>query len=152
MIVFSKRDCPLVWKLVEYTFNNWTYLCKDVLAKEANKVSMQVKIGIRFHRAEITYFEIKRLPICSRQADSASRLYAKVFTFDKSSSIKYIICQKLRNSNGNTFSFIPHIRYFSYHLSIAASKTRSLTTLFSTKMRREETLSQEHKHPCLSNL
>ena len=21
VIVFSKRDCPLVWKLVEYTFN-----------------------------------------------------------------------------------------------------------------------------------
>ena len=44
---------------------------------------MQVKIGTRFHRAEITYFEIDRLPI-----DSASRLYAKEFTFDKSSSIK----------------------------------------------------------------
>ena len=80
--VFSKRDCPLVWKLVEYTFNNWTYLCKDVLAKEANKVSMQVKIGIRFHRAEITYFEIDI--ICSREADSGSRLYSKEFTFDKS--------------------------------------------------------------------
>ena len=26
--VFSKRDCPLVWKLVEYTFNHETYLCK----------------------------------------------------------------------------------------------------------------------------
>ena len=22
VIVFSKRDCPLVWKLVEYTFNH----------------------------------------------------------------------------------------------------------------------------------
>ena len=49
---------------------------------------MQVKIGTRFHRAEITYFEINRLPICLRQAYSASRLYAKEFTFDKSSSIK----------------------------------------------------------------
>ena len=56
--------------------------------KEANKLSMQVKIGTRFHRAEITHFEIKRLPICLRQADSASRVYAKEFTFDKSSSIK----------------------------------------------------------------
>ena len=45
------------------------------------------------------------------------------------------IHQKLRNSNGNTFSFIPHVCYFSYHPSIAASEARSLTTLFSTKMR-----------------
>ena len=53
---------------------------------------------------------------------------------------KQIMCegitihQKLRNSNGNTFSFIPHVCYFSYHPSIAASKARSLTTLFSTKI------------------
>ena len=60
--------------------------------------------------------------------------------------------QKLANSNGNTFSFIPHVCYFSYHPSIAASEARSLTTLFSTKMRGEETQSQEHQHPCLSNL
>ena len=39
------------------------------------------------------------------------------------------------NSNGNTFSFIPHVCYFSYHPWIAASKGRSLTT-------------QEHQHPC----
>ena len=43
--------------------------------------------------------------------------------------------QKLANSNGNTFSFIPHVCYFSYHPSIAASEARSLTTLFFTKMR-----------------
>ena len=49
---------------------------------------MQVKIGTRFYRAEITYFEINRVPICLRQADSASTLYPKEFTFDKSSSIK----------------------------------------------------------------
>ena len=42
---------------------------------------MQVKIGIRFDRAEI-YFEINRY--CLRHADSASRLYAKEFIFDKS--------------------------------------------------------------------
>ena len=28
------------------------------VAKEVNKLLMQVKIGIRFHPAEITYFEI----------------------------------------------------------------------------------------------
>ena len=53
------------------------------VAKEANKLYMQVKIGIRFHRAEITYFEINR--DCTL---TSSRLYAKEFTFDKSSSIK----------------------------------------------------------------
>ena len=30
MIIFSKIDYPLVWKLVEYTFNHYTYLRKDV--------------------------------------------------------------------------------------------------------------------------
>ena len=59
----------------------------------------------------------------------------------------------MRNSNGNTFSFIPHVCYFSYHASNAASKApRRLTTLFCTKMRGKETQSQEHQHPCLSNL
>ena len=49
--------------------------------------------------------------------------------------------QKLANSNGNTFSFIPHVCYFSYHPSIA-SETRSLTTFFSTKMKGEEPVSR----------
>ena len=62
---------------------------------------MQVKIGIRFHRARITYFQINGLYITS------SRLYAKAFFFDKQT-----IYQKLRNSNGNNFSFIPHLCYF----------------------------------------
>ena len=34
---------------------------KTFVAKEAKKLSMQVKIGIRVHRPEITYFEINRL-------------------------------------------------------------------------------------------
>ena len=34
---------------------------KTFVAKEANKMSIQVKIGTRFHPAEITYFEINRL-------------------------------------------------------------------------------------------
>ena len=68
----------------------------------------------------------------------SSRLFAKEFTFDKRSCIKWTIYQKLCNSNGNTFSFIPHVCYFSYLPWIAASESRSLTTLFSTKMKREE--------------
>ena len=43
--------------------------------------------------------------------------------------------QKLRNSKGNTFSFIPHVCYSSYLPWIAASEGRNLTTLFSTKMK-----------------
>ena len=35
---------------------------KTFVAKESNKLSMQVKIGITFHRAaEITYFKRNRL-------------------------------------------------------------------------------------------
>ena len=40
---------------------------KKFVAKEAKKLSMQVKIRIRFHRAEITYFEINRLYAYARQ-------------------------------------------------------------------------------------
>ena len=71
----------------------------------------------------------------------SSRLYAKEFNFDKSSSIEQTIYQKLRNWNRNTCSFIHHVCYFSYHLSIAASKAQSLLTLFSIKMR-----GRKHNH------
>ena len=68
--------------------------------------------------------------------------------------MKYNIYQKLHNSNGHTFSFIPHVCYFSYQHSIAASEARSLTTPLSTKMRGlgwgwGQGQSQEHQHPCL---
>ena len=69
----------------------------------------------------------------------SSSLYAKKFTFDKSSSTKESIYQNLvNNSKGNAVSFI-----FHYHPSIAASEAQSLTTLLSTK-----TQSQQHQHPC----
>ena len=58
---------------------------------------------------------------------TTSRLYAQEFGFDKSSSIKQTIYQKLRNSNGNTSSFILHVCYFSYHFWNAASDGQSLT-------------------------
>ena len=41
----------------------------------------------------------------------------------------------MQNSTWNTFSFIPHVCYFSYHPWIAASEGQSLTT-------------QENQHPC----
>ena len=96
---------------------------------------MQVKIGIRFHRAEITYFEINRLYAYVKQIQQAdymrrNSLLIKVQVKNKT------IYQKLANSIGNTFSFIPHVYNFSY--------LPSLTTLFSTKMMGQETQSQEH--------
>ena len=42
----------------------------------------------------------------------------------------------MHNSNGHTFSFIPHVCHFSYHPCIAASESQELTT------------TQEHQHPC----
>ena len=49
---------------------------------------------------------------------------------------------KTANSNENTFSFIPHVCYFPCHPSIAASKSLSWTTLFSTKMRGGNTVTR----------
>ena len=66
---------------------------------------------------------------------TSNRFYAKRISFDKSSSMKLTTYQKLRNSNGNTFSFIPHVCYSSYHPWIATSEGRSLTT-------------EEQQHPC----
>ena len=90
---------------------------------------MQVVIGIKFHHVDITYFNITDYMLIS------SRLYEKKFSFEKSSSMKQTIYQKLHDSNGNTFSFIPHVCYFKYHSWIAASEGRSLIT-------------QDLQHPC----
>ena len=49
--------------------------------------------------------------------------------------MKQTIYQKLHNTDGNTFSLIPHVCYFSYQPWIAASEGRCLTL-------------QEHPHPC----
>ena len=47
---------------------------KTFVAKEANKLPMQVKIGIRFHRAEITYFKINRLYAYVKQIQQADHM------------------------------------------------------------------------------
>ena len=44
---------------------------KTFFAKEGSKLSIQVKIGTRFHRAEITYFEINRLYAYVKQIQQA---------------------------------------------------------------------------------
>ena len=64
-------------------------------------------------------------------------------------SIKQTIYHKLRNSNGNSSSFISYVCYFAYDPSAAASKVQSLT-LFSTKMRGLNTVTRtiNSQHPC----
>ena len=52
----------------------------------------------------------------------------------------------MANSNGNIFSFIPRVCYFSYHPSIAAYETPSLTTPVSTKIREEKTVTRTSTH------
>ena len=64
----SKWDYLLVWKLVEYSFNHYTYLCKGVRCERNKQTVNTVKIGIRFHCDETTYFQDKQI-ICLRQAD-----------------------------------------------------------------------------------
>ena len=71
MIAFSNRDCPLVWMLVEYAFNHSLCLCKDVRCGKSKQTVNASQDGIRFHRTEITYFEINI--ICLRQADYIRR-------------------------------------------------------------------------------
>ena len=58
-------------------------------------------------------------------------------------NLKYKIdcLPKIAQLNGITFGFIPHLCYFSYHPSIAASEVRSLITFFFTKMR-----GRKHSH------
>ena len=128
----SKWDYLLVWKLVEYSFNHYTYLCKGLRCERNKHTVNTVKIGLRFHRDETTYFKISRLYAYVKQ------IYAKEFTFDNRSCIKKTIFQKMCNSNSNTLSFIPHLCYFSYLHWAAACEGQSLTTLFPTKMRRKE--------------
>ena len=88
---------------------------------------------------------------------TSCRLQAKKSTFDKSSCIKLNIYQKLHNSNGNTFSFIPRVCSFSNLPWIAASEGWILTTLFFIKTRWEEiatrtSTSQPHSIRVLSLL
>ena len=78
VIVVSKRDYPLEYKLVEHTFNRQTYLRRDVRNKQTVNATQDRQNNL-FRNEEI---------ICLRQADSTSRLCAKELNFDKVSSIK----------------------------------------------------------------
>ena len=119
VIAFGKRDYLLVWKLVEYTFNHYTNQCK----------------GVRYERSKQTVNasqEQYKIPSCLndllRQADYMRR--NSLLIKNTKNDHRY---QKLHYSNGNIFSFILHLCYFSYLPWIAASEGRSLITLFSTK-------------------
>ena len=139
VIVSSKRDCSLVWKFVEYTFNHQTYLCEDVRC-ERSKLQMQVKIGIRFHSAEGTCFEISRLSMLT------SNRYAKESPSDKSSSIKQTIYQKLRHLN-EVFLVLFHI-YVILSPQYCCFRSSEFNNILLCENEGEETQSQEHRHPC----
>ena len=98
---------------------------------------MQVKIGMRFHRAD-NLFRYKQITVyaCVKQ------IMCERILFDESASVEYIIYKKLRNSNESTLSFIPHACYFSYRPWIASSEDQSLLTLFITKFRGKETVTR----------
>ena len=83
VMVLSKRDCLLVWKLVECTFKHWTYLCKDVCCERSKQTVNASQDRYKIPSCWNNLFRDKQI-ICLRQADSASRLYSKEFTFDKS--------------------------------------------------------------------
>ena len=72
VIVLSKRDCPLLWKLVEYTFNHWTSICKDVRYKRSKQL-----INASQDRCEIPLYWnnlfLDKQIVCLRQADYMRR-------------------------------------------------------------------------------
>ena len=109
---------------------------------------MQVKIGITFHRAEITYFEINR---CLRQADSAADHMRRNLLLKK---VQVQIRLFTKNCVTQTEILLASfLIYFIFRITpVLLLPKLGVSTLFSTKMRWEETQSQEHQHPCLSNL
>ena len=58
------------WKLVKYTFNHWTYLCKDVHCERSKQTINATQDFI----AEITYFEINRLCAYIKQIQQADNM------------------------------------------------------------------------------
>ena len=90
---------------------------------------MQVKIGVRFHHAEITHFQI----VCKRQVD---------YMWRNLLLIKVRVLNRIFTKNCVTgteillVSFVMYFFFFAYHPWIAASEDRSLAQ------------PQEHQHPC----
>ena len=87
VILSSKRGCQLVWKLAEYTFNHYTYICKKVRCEKSKQTVNVSQDRYKISSCWNNLFQDKQI-ICLCQADSASKFYAKEYNFDKSSSIK----------------------------------------------------------------
>ena len=99
MIVFSKRDYLLVWKLVEYTLNQWTYLCKGVHCERCKQTVNAIQDR---YRAEITYML------------TSSRLFAiKDNTFDKSSFIRLFTNNCVTRTETLLVSFLMYVIFIS---------------------------------------
>ena len=131
VIAFSKGVYLLIWKLVEYTFNHQTYLCKRV-RYERSKHTVTVSQDLyKIPSCWNNLFQDKQI-ICLRQADYMRRNSLLINV-----SVQAIY-QTLCNSNGNSFSLIPHVCYCLCLTWVAASEVWNLTTLFFTKMKDEE--------------
>ena len=87
LIVFSKRDCLLVWKLVEYTFNRETCLRKDVHCEKGKQT-----VNASQDRYNITswwnnLFRNEQI-ICFCQADLFHPFFQSYLTFNHSHGMK----------------------------------------------------------------
>ena len=108
VIAFSKRDYLFVWKLVEYTFNYQTYLCKGFRCERSKQTVNASQDWYKIPSCWNKLFRDKQI-LCLRQADYIPRNVLLI----------NVIYQKLLNANGNTFSFIPHLCCFPYLIWIA---------------------------------
>ena len=82
---------------------------------------MEVKIGIRFHRAEITYFEINRLYAYIKQIICEGIEFWQKFKYETD-----YIPKTAQLERKYFYFFIPHVGML-YHPWIAAFEGRSLT-------------------------
>ena len=98
---------------------------------------MQIKIGIRFHHAEITYFDINRLYAYIKQIQQADYKQRNSLLIKVKYKIDYL-AKIAKLERKFLVSFRMYIIFLiAYDPSIAASEAWSLTRLLSTKMRGE---------------
>ena len=67
----QQESLPLVWKLVEYTFNNWTYLCKDVRCERSKQTVNSSQDRYKIPSCWNTLFEVNRLYAYVKQIQQA---------------------------------------------------------------------------------
>ena len=72
VIVFSRGDCPLVLKLVDYTFNHKTYLCTDVCCKRSKQTVNAGRDWYKIPSCRNNLFRDKQI-VCLRQIDYMRR-------------------------------------------------------------------------------